>query len=254
MANVYLASPLYDQAQHRGSARAFYQRASQVHSIYDYTASGSLIPELCNELLCDALNRMEECSLAWFAMLHADVEPEAFWLDKLIAEADRVGADCLSAVVPIKTKEGITSTGISRSDSELGLFCRLTMNQVWHPTFPVTFGLNEAASALESLPTDLRIEGVPGSFLLANTGCMICRLDRPWMGCDPPKVWFEDKAKIERQNGKWRPIGSSEDFVFTRRIAEAGGKVMVTKAVKLNHHGAMAFPNFEPWGQPRDVR
>ena len=49
-------------------------------------------------------------------MLHDDVVPEAFWLDKLIAELELHSADVMSAVVPVKSGNGLTSTAVGDAD------------------------------------------------------------------------------------------------------------------------------------------
>src|SRR5205823_6653491 len=123
---------------------------------------------------------------------------------------------------------GMTSTALSQTDWRNGSFCRLTQRQVRHPDFPDTFGCAEAAAALERLPGDLKVADVPRASLLANTGCMICRLDRPW--CE--RIWFETFDSIVQSGDQWHPFCLSEDWVFSHRVQEHGGKVMATRLVK----------------------
>src|SRR5438034_6910050 len=101
------------------------QHASREHRVAEATETNSLLAGNCNVHWCEALNLREQNELKWFAMLHSDVIPEAFWLDKLIAEAEKHQADMMSAVVPIKTDQGLTSTAICRPGGPFGRFQRL---------------------------------------------------------------------------------------------------------------------------------
>jgi hypothetical protein len=206
----------------------------------------SLISYNCNFLWCAALNRRGE-GHEWFAMLHTDIEPADWWIDSLIAEAEKHGADLVSAVVPKKDASGLTTTCIGTPQRPM---CNLTQAQVQHPTFPDTFDLPMAIEALARLPEPLRVAELPGaSHLLVNTGCFVCRLDRPWV----EQVWFDQTDSIERVNGTWRPVMCSEDWNFSRRVAQAGAKVMATRTVNLTHRGHYGFPSNAVWGQERDT-
>jgi hypothetical protein len=220
-----------------------------VHRFDVAQASASLITFNCNTLWCTALNRRVSHEVEWFAMLHTDVEPSEWWIDQLIAEAEKHGADMMSAIIPLKNPTGSTSTGIANAGSAFGQFCRLTQAQVRHPLFPDTFGIGEAAEALEKLPEPLRIAGVPREMLLVNTGCFVIRMTRPWA----EKVWFEQTDAIEQKNGVWGPVSQPEDWNFSRRVAAAGGKVMATRVVKVIHRGETEYHSDAVWGQARDL-
>ena len=86
--------------------------------------------------------------------------------------------------------------------------------------------------------------------LLVNTGCMIVRCDQPWA----TKVWFDDLNGVEqRADGKWYPVVKSEDWHFSHRVAQEGGKVMATRLIKLHHRGSVDFRSTQAWGKPRDL-
>jgi|SRR5262245_13569979 len=248
-ANVFLACPLYTRDIDFAAAKALWKTASKIHRVEVCKQKASLLTLNCNILWCSALNYRSTMNFTWFAMLHADIEPCDWWLDTLIEQADKHGADMMSAVVPIKDFTGMTSTAIARPDSSYGNFCRLTQTQVRNPLFPDTFGIAEAVDALAGLPDPFRVPDAPKSALLVNTGCFVCRLDRPW--CE--KVWFEQSDAIEMRQGLWSPLYQSEDWNFSRRVAENGGKVMATRLVNLMHVGVAEFHSNGVWGQPRDV-
>ena len=145
----------------------------------------------------------------------------------------------------------MTSTALSHPSDDCRSFFRLTMSQVRHPSFPVTFDRDLAVSALRSLPEDLRLDPPMPANLLCNTGCMVCRLGGAW--CDPTKVFFDEVTTFDRINNQWTPIVRSEDWFFTARAAQYGAKVMATTSLKVRHYGISAFSNDQLWGMPIDV-
>ena len=72
----------------------------------------SLLASGFNSLWCTALKR----GVTHFAMLHADIRPDRNWLDVMLAELQRTGADLVSVVTPIKDARGLTSTGIGHPE------------------------------------------------------------------------------------------------------------------------------------------
>jgi hypothetical protein len=246
MAKILLGCPLYDDRLGAGPSKALWRMSSQRHEVREVVPCRSLIDTNCSEIWCIALNNRGLVSHV--AMLHSDITPEDFWIDKLMDEADQHGADLISAVSPVKDERGLYSTAIAMPGGKRH-FRRLTVQQVNHPAFPTSFGIREAADALESLPGPLRIADVPRDFLFVNTGCMVCRVDCDWA----ERVWFSSETVIECVNGMWQPYTLPEDWLFSRRVAEQGGRVMATKAVKLTHRGWFDWPNTGEWGQPRDT-
>jgi hypothetical protein len=249
MSNVYLACPLYDGTVHFGTARGIWN-SSRLHQVQIGTMKFSLIPLNCSTHWCIALNMRKERDIKWFAMLHADVCPDLWWIDTLIAEAEKHGADMMSAGVPLKDDSGLLSMGVYKPGGAFGDCHRLSLSQYLHPAFPETFGIDECVDALGRLPNEVRVSGLPRESLLVNTGCMVVRIDKPWA----TKVWFTELTAIEEVNGQWTTASMSEDWYFSRRIAQEGGKVMATRTVKVVHRGTTDFPSDKIWGQPRDVR
>jgi hypothetical protein len=254
MSKVFCGVPLYSRSiDFAACVSAFTGRASREHKVLSKPWPNSLTPASCNALWCEALNLQASDGFQWYAQLHGDCWPHDFWIDRLIEIAEQNNADFVSASVPMKDRSGVfqgrTSTAIAMPGNIFRPFCMLTQSQVLHESFPVSFDINSAADAIESLPEDLRIEKVPRSYLLANTGCMICRLDRPWS----QKAYFDNPNRIEKVNSKWIPATQAEDWFFSQLIAELGGKVMVTKSVRVKHWGLTDFDSHEIWGVKRDA-
>jgi hypothetical protein len=195
-----------------------------------------------------ALNNRDEHDIRWFAMLHSDIEPQPLWLDGLIDVAEEFGADMVSAAVPIKNEKGLTSTAIGERGGNVASY-RLTLSQLHHERFPESFDAEAAIESLRILPGDLAVlHDVAWPELLLNTGCMICRIDKPWS----ERVFFENRDWIERHDGMWRANDFSEDWMFSQKVNQCGGKLVATTRVKVVHKGVGWFDSSKTWGIPND--
>ncbi len=200
-----------------------------VHCLRTY--STSLLTLCFNNLWCAALNERQH-GITDFVMLHDDIAPlEDGWLDTLVEERRRIGADILSCVVPIKDERGYTSTAFLERQSNR--MRRLTMTEACK--LPATF--------------DARMAGYPECSLLPNTGLWICDFTKPWV----EKICFTIRDKIfQGPDGAWLTQCFSEDWDFGVQAAELGLKVAATTAVKLTHRGGFDYPNFAPWGTAKE--
>src|SRR5215469_11944582 len=120
---VFLAVPHYGSIE-SGTAGALLTASAQF-SPYVNFEPGSLLSYVFNRLWCECLNMRRERPVTHFAMLHADMCPDPGWLDILVTELERTGADVMSAVAPIKDQRGLTST--AWQDSTSMCVDRLTM-------------------------------------------------------------------------------------------------------------------------------
>jgi hypothetical protein len=157
------------------AARAFYGTPARRAKWYNYTMGCSLLCKGFNELWTLALNNQAELGFTHFAMLHSDIVPEDGWLDLLVDEQQRTGADVVSCVSPLKSGEGLTSTAID-GDGEWNLSRRLTMREVMK--LPETFGV-EDCGVPDCSPSSPHWN--PNRRLLVNTGCWIADLSKPWV-------------------------------------------------------------------------
>ena len=127
---VCLGMPSYGDLT-TGAARGFYRASSGGLSVVEKEVrpedvplewrlrnfDSSLLAFNMNYLWCWALNEAHTgggCD--YFAMQHADIEPENWWLDKLIAEMEAKDLDVLGVVSPIKSIHGRTSMAMARPD------------------------------------------------------------------------------------------------------------------------------------------
>jgi hypothetical protein len=229
MASVFIGVPTYDQLA--SQALPGLMLATQRHRYHIRTESGSLLALMFNFLWCRALNARAE-GITHFAMHHADIEAEPGWLDVLLDELERTGADVLSAVVPIKDNRGVTSTG--HADPATHRIRRLTMHEVQR--LPETFG-----------PGQLWMAGKPASdYLMVNTGLWVCNLTRPWA----EEVCFTVQDAITRDGrGRFWPRCVPEDWGFSFWLQQRGLRVLATRKVKVIHHGRAGYANDRPWGE-----
>lgn len=237
---IFLAYPCYGGA-HPKSAEAAYRYPTKRHKLACIPNKSSLLAYGFNTLLCECLNTKEKMGWTHFAMLHADVAPVGpnaerdCWLDILLEEMDRVDADIMSAVVPIKGDTGITSTAIDYYPTHVQ---RLTMKQV--------FGLPETFCSADTPWPDRR--------LLVNTGCMVFRLDKPWLMETGTPPFFAISDTITFDEGKWRPQVEPEDWKLSRELHRRGCKVYATRKVLLEHWGEWGWGNDHVYGDDVDTR
>jgi hypothetical protein len=220
--NVFVGVPTYDGWIHSGLIEPLMKFRTVYPSMLT-VCGGSLLAYQFNSLWLAALNS----SADYFIMCHADITPEMDAFQKLVEECIRLDADVVSVVSPIKTPDGITSTGIADEET-LWHPRRFTMREVF--TFPDTFTAADT--------------GHPDKALLINTGLMVCSVKRPWAA----NAHFTIKDKIGEFRGERQPLVLPEDWGFSWYLHENNAKVYATRKVSLDHHGNMAFPNTSAWG------
>lgn len=196
----------------------------------------SMLNKSFNDLLCMAMNERSDYGWRYFVMHHSDIEAEIGWLDKLMDEYHRVGADVLSAVMPIKDPRGVTSTGWR---NKAGVVTRVTMDELWgKEPLPMTFCIDDLSDQ-------------EGDHLLINTGLMVFDMEASWVEpwllaegfCSTDKV-FKDPV-----TGMFSASSFTEDWSFSEYCHAHDLKCMATKAVKCTHHGAAGYDNFRSWGE-----
>lgn len=226
-----------------GAVRGVYE-ATTKHDIQIRT-SGTGWDDF-NTCWCETLNQFEAGTITHAAMLHADISPEAGWLDALLDEMDRLQADFVSAVAPIKDRRGVTSSGIGNPRNRWVPFRRFTIRELcagqlegMNCTFGETFNAADV--------------GYPGGILLHNTGCWVADLRNPkWLEVDDAgcmRAFFDFPRRVSRgPDGRWTCNCESEDWYISRKMHELGLKTYINRKVRLVHQGIAEYPNNEPWG------
>lgn len=161
-----------------------------------------------------------------FLLWHADVLPQGdTWLDTMLSEMERVGADVLSAVIPIKNEQGMTSTARETDD----------------PWRPLRYTTTEISVMRENTFTE------PG--ILLNTGLMLVDFRKPWV----EEVCFTMHDRIAKgADGKFKASFQPEDWDFSRQCRAKGLNLYATKAFPVVHMGKTAFRSDQVWGFATD--
>lgn len=237
---IFLALPTYNGWLRWEAALYGVRMGSRQHRLIPCPSVNSLLANGFNKCWCEALNRSPRPD--YFAMLHADIGPAPCWLDVLIAELERVGADLISAVVPFKSMDGLTSTGMDTRPEHMR---RLTVAELMQ--LPETFD-GADLRVLWDVPAQLHLDNdraFPTTFLV-NSGCWVCRFaDATWV----EQVWFEIQDHIVQRDGKFVAHVAPEDWNLSRKLAHLGCSVYATRKVPLEHHGEWGFSNDHAWGE-----
>jgi len=186
--------------------------------------TGSLV-DAFNQLWRDCLNARDVGHADYMAMQHDDVEPEAWWIDTLMAEMKIRNASVISAVVAIRDHErGRTSTGVAPRDDSWSHSRCLTLEEMEH--LPQTFGPSHVC--------------LPHEVLLINTGLMLIDLRRPeW----DEWIWPQDVKFLYRADGVRETRLRTEDWMFSRFCDERKIPYICTRKVETKHWGMDYWPN-----------
>ena len=225
---VFISMPGYGELT-AGAAKGFWRATRLPESAVRYQYNeGSLLAANFNTLWCSALNQVHHGErVDYFAMQHADVEPQDWWLDTLIDELEENDLDVLGVAVPIKDTKGLTSIALGRPDRDTWrVQCRLTMTELYR--LPETFTSDDV-----------------GHPLLLNTGLWVCRFGE-WAR----KVRFtiNDRIAFDTKLDRYVQQTEPEDWYFSRLCHELGLKIGCTRKIGLTHRGPMAFTNQRVWG------
>ncbi len=195
------------------------------------SSCGSLLPHMFNALLCNALNNRERFGLEWFVLLHSDIVPvQIDWVDHLLDTCDNYEADVISAVVPIKDGNGLTSTAV---DTDKWRPRRITMTEIME--LPEVFD------------NDL-IKKRFGGNLLLNTAMMAFRLTSDWCQNSFPCFGFDTQI-FRDEHGVYHCDIEPEDWKFSRWCHTQNLKLVATRKLGINHMGSVPFNNFGAWGK-----
>lgn len=225
---VALTMPSYGTL-HGPAARSFYlQPTVGAVRLAGWTQSdSSFLPGSFNNCLIWGLDLRDRGIATHFAMIHSDIEPiEGGWLDQLWGEMQRTGATVVSAVSPIKNSEGKTSTAIAKRDQPWDIIRHIYVDE--RNDLPDTFG-----------PADVC---EPDEVLLINTGLWLADLRHPFWDTF---AGFDTHCKIDRdEEFRRKCYWRTEDWEWSRAMAEAGVEYRATWTVLLHHHGNMFWSNY----------
>jgi hypothetical protein len=222
--NIFLGVPTYGLLN--PLAFSSLMLPSFKHAVKLRLETNSILPHNFNLLFGTALTIRAESGLTHFAMHHADIAAPCGWIDTLVDEMERVGADILSTVIPLKDHRGLTSTAFRNGP---------TYNEIQRYTMTEIMSMPETFSGTAEHP------------LLVNTGLWIMDFSKDWVE-EFPGFKF-NTGIIKRGGGKFEVTVEPEDWLFSDWANERGLKVFATRKVEAHHAGEHLFGNNSAWGQ-----
>ena len=167
-----------------------------------------------------------------FAMMHSDIVPSEFWLDKLIDLLAENHLQVLSVMSPIKDDHGLTSTGF---DTDQWRPRRLTIIECMKLPLIVT-------NTLTDIERCRKIVGDPVGPLLINTGLMLIDMTSPWV----EHLCFQFRNRLIRQpDGKLFAEFEPEDWAMSRDLHRWGAPFGFVdgRTIPLGHSGDVLMMN-----------
>lgn len=276
---VFIGVPMHDQRMYGGTATAVMMPTEGKVDVTTMFGDGSSLSHNFNQLWSRALMLHDLGEVQYFAMIHSDIAPETFWLDKLLTEMKRVDADVISAVSPFRDGSKMTSTAVGKPGYPWAPVLRFFVQQC-EQGFPPTFGQADIEVWLDKVEREGEAKdewGEPITFegdksvypLLINTGCMLIRLDRPWVKeqSDDGTLAFnwEVATRIVAEPASAHPSGAGipegtktlyrscfepEDWKASRFWHKRGVRVFATTAVQLEHFGERKERNTIDYQRP----
>lgn len=193
-----------------------------------------------NALWADALNFGAEKRFSHFVMIHTDINPGLWWLEMLLEEITKQDAALVSVASAIKDPRGLTSSGVGDPNDRWRPYRRFTVQELTD-TLPETFTAEDI--------------GYGDKYLLHNHGLMIVDLRKPvWQqmrkdGHKAPAFFvYDEEVYFNPKTEKWERRVESEDWYFSRMLAQTGAKTCITNRIKNIHHGGWIFLNWGKWG------
>lgn len=162
-------------------------------------------------------------------------------IDTLVEEMEQTDADFLSVPVPMKDDRGVVSCGIGDPADPWVIWRKFTVREL--ARMPETF-----------CAADI---GYGDKYLLHNHAVCIWDMRKPiWYEArdgQAPAVFNFSERIIRQKDGKWKLIGQSEDWAFSRLLWKMKARTFITRKIKVHHlQGHIEFPNYGDWGTYTD--
>jgi hypothetical protein len=220
--------------------------------------SGAADLEICHHftgisLLANNFNRLFisawEGGFDYLVLLHSDIGvhpplPGQSWVSRLVQLTRDYEVAACSAVVPIKSMDGLTSTALQLRQDTPYAMRRLAMMELRE--LPETKVTRKVLCDLFGV-----LPEVAGP-LLVNTGCLCIDLRRyDWAGAKWPGFKIVDELAW---NTTCVPAAfvEPEDWNFSRWMHDKGWPYCATTEIVVDHHGSLIYSSCGNWGRPAD--
>lgn len=219
---VFLGIPAYSRTVYVGLLQALMIGNKAPVRLFFHCSS--FLTKAFNDIWCQALNHRKN-GVTHLCLIHNDVIPGNHFIDTLLQIMAKTKADVVSAVIPLKSGDGLTSTALERPNYFAPRRFTLTEIHAQEPTF-----------------TD--------PALLINTGLMLVDFQKPWVEeIAQQGAPFSFLDTVQRHpNGDYYPASAPEDWEFSRKAKRLGATLYATREVSVIHQGDTGFPNNVVWG------
>lgn len=234
MKKLLIAMPTYDGHVDFLVQAAVYRETSGHADRMVGAQQSSLLANCCNQLYCIALNDRD--TYGRFMMWHSDVRTKASGLiTGLIQEKQRLKADVISVLLPIKDEKGLTSSGLMYGKGNKRRRRRLTIKEA--EKLPETFHRSHLCELWDASRD---------SVFLVNTGLILWDLNNYWA----EKLYFNICDKIVKQpDGKYLAAVQPEDWNLSQQFYDLGLSVWCTRKFEAWHKGVGLYTNQGSWGR-----
>lgn len=224
-ANICLGVP-FNWCFQPGLMMGLMHATQNKHNVSAVVINSGCLPHGMNCTFHEFFNGFKNDKFTHFGMIHSDMRPDKHWIDTLIEEMDKHGADFISAAARIKDDRNLTNMGVQKPGEPNTR--RITMTEL--------FELPETFSVADTI--------YPDYWPAFNTGACLVKAG-PWMDAfEGFRVanWFTKGPDGDQRFSQFYP----EDWGFTSWLHTQGCKVMATRKVRTWHTG------LKEWGTDRD--
>lgn len=242
---VLVGVPLHCSDMSAGTATSVVQAAGSEIEVGFQVMGLSLLAKNFNHLFQAAWRGEYD----YFLLLHADIvikPPSHFngsWLELMVKRMEELQAAAISAVSPIKSPAGHTSTALELHRDNPYDMRRLTIREM----LGLEYDYINRDDMCELFGVD---KDEAGAFLI-NTACLMMDLKRfdwtKWngFGIDDHIEWSKDKQPM--------CFTIPEDWKLSRFMHEQGWPYYATREIQLQHQGTHGYNNHQPWGLEEDT-
>jgi hypothetical protein len=186
----------------------------------------------------------------YLCILHSDIgtsRPAGYggsWLELLVDRLRENNLAALSAVVPIKSMDGLTSTALQLRKDSPHVLRRLSMQELHR--------LQDKVVRRHNLCDLFDISRDEAGALYINTGTLAIDLRGfDWAGARWPGFQITDYLAWNTNHVPMAYV-DPEDWGFSRWLHQEGWPYAATKELIIEHHGEMAFSSGGNWGAEKD--
>lgn len=226
---VMIATPRFDDLVHCDSFMSvrhadmneIHDPEDRVEVVYNIGNKASLLTFCFNGMFAEALNKRDEGEVDLFCMVHADVIPQAGFLNHLWNIMRTRGDIVVSSVISIKEPKKLkTSTAVGCRSDKFGV--KRYIQTTDRLRTPETFSTKDIAQEDDDV-------------LLINTGLML--VDLSWSGWENFAFGFDDVIKRNPVTGKREAHCNPEDWRMSRHLDELGVPYSATWRLPVKHAG-----------------